>query len=71
MGLREIVIDGENWIRLAQECPIASFCENSNEPSDSVQKAGYYLTSWVTINFSKNILHHGISKYRKQKFAII
>jgi hypothetical protein len=21
------------------------------------------LTSWVTIRFSKNILHHGVSKY--------
>jgi hypothetical protein len=25
MDLREIVIDGANWIRLAQDCPIARF----------------------------------------------
>jgi hypothetical protein len=26
-------------------------------------KAGYCLTSWVTIGFSKNILYNGVSKY--------
>jgi hypothetical protein len=29
----------------------------------SITKAGYFLTSWVTISFSNNILHHGVSKY--------
>jgi hypothetical protein len=27
------------------------------------KKAGYFFTSWVTISFSNNTLHHGISKY--------
>jgi hypothetical protein len=44
--------DGANWIRLAH---------------DRVQwrafvNAGYFLTSWVTISFSNNILHHGVSE---------
>jgi hypothetical protein len=41
---------------------VAGFCENSNEPLGCIEKAGYYLTSCVTINFSKNILHHGVSE---------
>jgi hypothetical protein len=27
------------------------------------KKAGYFLTSLVTISFSNNILHHGVSKF--------
>jgi len=41
---------------------VAGFCEHGNEPSGSTKKAGYYLTSSVTISFSHNILHHGVSK---------
>jgi hypothetical protein len=26
------------------------------------QESGIFLTSWVTISFSNNILHHGVSK---------
>jgi hypothetical protein len=40
LALREIGIDGANWIR-----QIAVFCEQSNEPSGSIKKAGYFLTS--------------------------
>jgi hypothetical protein len=36
-------------------------CEHGHEPSGSVKKAGYCLTGWVTISFSKNIVHHGVS----------
>jgi len=32
MDLRETVIDGANWTRLAQG-PLAGFCEHGNEPS--------------------------------------
>jgi hypothetical protein len=39
----------------------AGFFEHGNEPSGSIKKAGC-LTSWVTISFSKNMLHHGESK---------
>jgi hypothetical protein len=38
------------------------FCEHGNEPSGFKNKAGYYLTSRVTISFSKNILFHGVIK---------
>jgi hypothetical protein len=41
---------------------MADFCEHGNEPSGSIKKAGYFLTSSVTISFSNNVLHHGISK---------
>jgi len=27
------------------ECPMAGFCEHGNEPSASIKKAGYCLTS--------------------------
>jgi hypothetical protein len=30
---------------------------------DSIKKAGYFLTSWVTISFSNNNLHHGVSEW--------
>jgi hypothetical protein len=43
LNLREIGIDGENWIQLAQDgCPVAGFCEHGNEPSGSIKKAGYF-----------------------------
>jgi hypothetical protein len=38
---------------------VAGLCEHGNEPSGSIKKAGYCLTSRVTISFSNNILHHG------------
>jgi hypothetical protein len=41
---------------------VAGFCEHGNEPSDFVKKAGFFLQSEVTIGFSNNILHNGVSK---------
>jgi hypothetical protein len=29
------------------------------------KKVGYFLTSWVTISFSNNILHHAVSEWFK------
>jgi hypothetical protein len=40
---------------------VAGFCEHGNEPSGSVNKAGYFFDK-LTISFSSNILHHGVSK---------
>jgi hypothetical protein len=37
---------------------VAGFCEHGNEPSGSIKKAGCL----VTISFSNNVLHHGVSK---------
>jgi hypothetical protein len=42
--------------------PVTGFCEHCNEPSGSVKKEGYLITSRVTISFSNNILHHGLIK---------
>jgi hypothetical protein len=39
---------------------VAGFCEHGNEPSGFIKKAGYFLTSCVTISFSTNILHHRV-----------
>jgi hypothetical protein len=36
VDLREIGIDGANWIQLAG--PVAGFCEHGNEPSGSIRK---------------------------------
>jgi hypothetical protein len=41
---------------------MAGFCEHGNEPSGSIKKAGYFLTCRMTISFSYNVLHHGVSK---------
>jgi hypothetical protein len=41
---------------------VVGFCEHGNEPSSYIKKAGYCLTSRMTISFSKNILHHGVNK---------
>jgi hypothetical protein len=63
LDLREIGIDGENWIWLARDGgPMAGFCEHCDEPSGYIKKAGYFLASWVTIGFSNNVLHYGVSK---------
>jgi hypothetical protein len=50
--LRETGIDGVNWIGCLK---IGS---NGNEPSGSIKKADYCLTS-----FSKNIVQHGVGMY--------
>jgi hypothetical protein len=49
---------GSPWFVL----PMASFCEHGNKPSCSIKKARHCLTSGVTMNFSKNILHHGVTQ---------
>jgi hypothetical protein len=35
MDLKEVGIDGANWIHLG---PVAGFCEHGNEPSGSIRK---------------------------------
>jgi hypothetical protein len=42
--------------------PVVGFCEHGDELSVSITKTGYFLTSRVTISFSNNILHHGVSE---------
>jgi hypothetical protein len=49
---------GFGWLRIGS---VADFCEHGNEPRDSIKK-GYCSASWVTTSFSKNILHHRVSK---------
>jgi hypothetical protein len=41
---------------------MAGFCEHGNETSGSIKKARYFLTGGVTISFSNNVLHHGMSE---------
>jgi hypothetical protein len=41
---------------------VAGFCKHGNEPSGFIKKSGYFLTGLVTISFSNNVLHHGVSK---------
>jgi hypothetical protein len=40
---------------------MVGFCEHGDEPLSSIEKY-YFLISCVTISFSNNILHNGISK---------
>jgi hypothetical protein len=51
----ELDLAGSGW------GPMAGFCEQSNEPLGPIKKAGYFLTSLVTISFSNNVLHHEVS----------
>jgi hypothetical protein len=44
LDLREMVIDGANWIQLAQD-PVAGFCEYGDESSGSIKKEGYFFIS--------------------------
>jgi hypothetical protein len=56
LDLREIGIDGAKFIRLAQDrIKLPAFV---NTVMNFLVPC---LTSWVTITFSKNILHHGVS----------
>jgi hypothetical protein len=61
MDLRKIGIDGANWIHLAQDRvqwrAFVSTAMNLRVP----YRKKYCLTSRVTIIFSNNILHHGVS----------
>jgi hypothetical protein len=44
MDLREIGIDGANWIQLSQDrVQWRGFCENGDEPSGSIKKVGYFF----------------------------
>jgi hypothetical protein len=43
MDLREIRIDGANWIQLAQDGPVAGFCEHADEPSGPIRKQDIIL----------------------------
>jgi hypothetical protein len=47
MDLREMGIDGANWIRLAQDMahPLVGFFEPGNESSGSIKKADYFSTN--------------------------
>jgi hypothetical protein len=44
MDLREVGIDGANWIQLAQDRVQWRACVHGNEPSGSIKKAGYCLS---------------------------
>jgi hypothetical protein len=41
---------------------VAGFCEHGDVPLVTIKKAGYFMISRVTISFSNNIVHHGVSK---------
>jgi hypothetical protein len=63
IDLREIGIDGANWIRLARDMVRwGDFVSTVMNLRGSIKKAGYFLTRSVKISSSNNILHHGESK---------
>jgi hypothetical protein len=46
MDVRGLGIDGAKWFRVARKKgSVAGFCEHDNEPSGSIKKAGYSLTT--------------------------
>jgi hypothetical protein len=45
MDLRDLVLEGVDWVHLAQDIgPVVGSCEHDNEPSGSI-KRGNFLTS--------------------------
>jgi hypothetical protein len=50
---------GLGWLRIGSS---GGLFEHGHEHLGSINKAGYILTSLVTISFSNNILHHGVSE---------
>jgi hypothetical protein len=50
---------GFSWLRIGSS---GGFCEHGNEPSGSIKEAGYCFISRMTVSFSNNILHHGVSE---------
>jgi hypothetical protein len=58
MDLGEIGIDGANWIQLAQDRVQLRACVNTVMNLRIPQEIRIFLT----ISFSNNILHHGVSK---------
>jgi hypothetical protein len=48
---------GFGWLRIGSS-------EHGNEPSGfhKGSRVFFFLANWVTISFSNNILHHGVSK---------
>jgi hypothetical protein len=63
MDLREIGIEGRtgfSWLRIGSS---GGLLWTRWWTFGFHKKAGYFLTSWVTISFSNNILHHGVSEW--------
>jgi hypothetical protein len=60
MDLREIGIDGANWIRLAQDRVRWRTCVNTVMNLRVPEKGGIFFDK-LSDSFS-NILHHGVSK---------
>jgi hypothetical protein len=62
IDLREIGIDGANWIRLAQDrVQWRAFVSTVMNLRVSMKEAGYCLKAECLSAFQKNILHHGVS----------
>jgi hypothetical protein len=49
---------GLSWLWIGS----SGFSEHGDEHSGSIKKEGYFWISRVTIGFSNNILHNGVSK---------
>jgi hypothetical protein len=63
LDLREIGIDGANWIQLTQDrVQWRAFMITVMNLGSSVKRAGYFLISSVTVSFSNIFLHNGVSK---------
>jgi hypothetical protein len=66
MDLREIEIDLANWIQLAQDrFQCRAFVKTVMNIWFPWNKAGNFLTNWVTVTFSNNILHRVSKKVSK------
>jgi hypothetical protein len=50
---------GFGWLRIGSN---GGLFEHGNQPYGSKKKAGYFLTSCASMNFSNNVLHLGVNK---------
>jgi hypothetical protein len=62
MDLRDIGLDGSNWIWLAQDRVQWRAFVNMVMKLGFHKESRTFLTGWVAISFSNNILHHGVNK---------
>jgi hypothetical protein len=67
MDLREVGWEDVQWIHLAQDCTSCGILWTRQWKIGLHKKAGNFLTSWVTISFSRGTVLHGVSQWPGSK----